>query len=106
MKDELFNDLMASANEMVEIEKGLKKPEPKHVHVYETPDVKAIRAAAGQDQKEFAKLIGASYETLKSWELGRRNPSGTAAKLLSLISHNPKEIIQLLKQTMFQEPTK
>ena len=83
---------------MVEIEQGLKQPAPEHVHVFETPDVKAIRADAGQDQREFAKLIGASYETLKSWELGRRNPSGSAAKLLSLISHNPKAVIHLLKQ--------
>lgn len=98
MRDELFEDLISSAKEMVEIEQGLKHPAPEHVHVFETPDVKAIRAAAGQDQREFAKLIGASYETLKSWELGRRNPSGSAAKLLSLISHNPKEVIHLLKQ--------
>lgn len=98
MKDELFDELMSSAREMVEIEQGRKQPAPKHVHVYETLDVKAIRAAAGQDQKEFAHLIGASYETLKSWELGRRNPSGSAAKLLRLISHNPTEMIQLLKQ--------
>lgn len=32
MKDELFADLLASAEEMVRIEKGEETPEPEHVH--------------------------------------------------------------------------
>ena len=43
MKDELFADLLASAEEMVRIEKGEEAPEPEHVHTFSEIDVKAIR---------------------------------------------------------------
>ena len=45
MKDELFADLLASAEEMVRIEKGEETPEPEHVHTFSEIDVKAIREA-------------------------------------------------------------
>ena len=48
MKDELFNDLLASAQEMVAIEKGQKTPEEGHTHSYNVVNVKAIREAAGK----------------------------------------------------------
>jgi len=37
MKDELFDDLISSAKEMVEIEQGLKQPTPEQVHQFERP---------------------------------------------------------------------
>jgi putative transcriptional regulator len=95
MKDELFKDLVASAGEMVTIENGAQKPVV--VHEYNVPDVKAIRQAAGKSQVEFAKIIGASYDTLKSWENHRRNPSGSALKLLTLINRNPVEMVKMLE---------
>lgn len=97
MKDDLFADLLQSAEEMVAIEKGETIPKPEHIHAYEMLDVKAIREASGKDRKEFATIIGASYESVKSWENHRRNPSGTAQKLLTLIKENPKQMIQLLE---------
>ena len=47
MTDELFSDLLASAEEMVAIEKGDKTPESNAVHTYDTIDVQAIREATG-----------------------------------------------------------
>jgi len=35
MKDELFDDLISSAKEMVEIEQGLKQPTLEQVHRFE-----------------------------------------------------------------------
>lgn len=98
MKDELFNDLLASAQEMVAIEKGQKTPEEGHTHSYNVVDVKAIREAAGKSRDEFAQILGTSAETIKSWETKRRNPAGPAQKLLRLIQTNPTQMVALLEQ--------
>ena len=97
MKDELFSDLQASAEEMVAIENG--EQQPSSVHHYQTLDVKAIREASGKNRNEFAEIIGASYETVKSWENRRRNPSGVTKKLLTLIQDNPRKMIELLNNS-------
>lgn len=87
MKDELFADLLASAEEMVRIEKGEEAPEPEHVHTFSEIDVKAIREATGLRQQDFAVAVGVSYDLVKSWETKRRQPTGAPRKLLLLLSH-------------------
>ncbi|MBN0987666.1 helix-turn-helix domain-containing protein [Amphritea sp. ZJ14W] len=98
MKDELFADLLSSAEEMVAIEKGEIIPDSGVVHHYETLDVKAIREASGKSRKEFADIIGASYEAVKSWENKRRNPTGPTKKLLTLVRENPRQMVAILEQ--------
>lgn len=66
MKDELFADLLASAEEMVRIEKGEETPEPEHVHTFSEIDVKAIREATGLRQQDFAVAVGVSYDWSKA----------------------------------------
>ena len=100
MKDELFEDLLASANEMVSIESGKLMPAAKFIHLYETLDVKAIREASGKDRKAFAKIIGASYDSVCSWENKRRNPAGVTKKLLTLIQDNPSYMVHKLELAM------
>ena len=95
MKDELFADLLASAEEMVRIEKGEETPEPEHVHTFSEIDVKAIREATGLRQQDFAVAVGVSYDLVKSWETTRRQPTGAPRKLLLLLQANPFIINQL-----------
>ncbi|MDO1821712.1 NadS family protein, partial [Escherichia coli] len=57
---------------------------------YELADVKAIRAQLNVSQSEMAKVLGTSLDTIKSWETGRRNPTGLAAMVLETIQGNPK----------------
>jgi len=99
MKKELFADLVASAEAMVAIEKGETKPDEAFLHRFDTVNVKKIREEAGKNQAEFAKIIGASFDTVKSWESNRRHPSGTAKKLLTLIGENPAEMIKVLEMS-------
>ncbi|WP_118986467.1 NadS family protein [Photorhabdus sp. CRCIA-P01] len=98
MKHELFADLLASAEEMVKIEKGELTPKPEHVHTFTEIDVKAIREATGLKQQEFAVAVGVSYDLVKSWESKRRHPTGAARKLLILLQVNPF-IINQIKST-------
>ncbi|WP_297196800.1 NadS family protein [uncultured Pluralibacter sp.] len=95
MKDELFADLLASAEEMVKIEKGEIEPKPERVHTFSEIDVKAIRETTGLCQQDFALAVGVSYELVKSWETKRRQPTGAPRKLLLLIQQNPCIINQL-----------
>lgn len=96
MRDELFADLLESAEEMVEIEQGIRSPNPVHVHTYSTLDVKAIRESAGVSRQELADLLCVSYDSVSSWENKRRNPSGLTRKVLSMIEHDPTKMIREL----------
>ncbi|CFQ59664.1 putative transcriptional regulator [Yersinia frederiksenii] len=89
MKDELFAELLASAEEMVKIENGELTPKPEHIHTFTDIDVKAIRETTGLKQQDFALAIGVSYDLVKSWESRRRQPVGAARKLLILLKKNP-----------------
>lgn len=82
-----FNDLKASLEEAVEIKNGDKKAS--NVTRFEVADVKAIREQLNVSQSEFAHALGTSIDTVKSWELKRRNPTGLTAKVLIAIYKNP-----------------
>ncbi len=93
MRKALFDDLIASAREAVEIHQGLRLPA--RVTRVECPDVRAIRAKAKLKQDDFATLLGVSSALVQAWEQGRRHPAGAALKLLRLIEHQPDFIHQL-----------
>ena len=76
-----FDELKASLEEAVEIKNGTKAPA--RVTRYELADVRAIRENLNITQSEMAKVLGTSLDTIKSWETGRRNPTGLAAKVLA-----------------------
>lgn len=40
-------------------------------------------------QAEFAEVVGASVDLIRSWEQKRRIPSGIALKMLCLIEREP-----------------
>lgn len=84
----MFDDLKASLEEAVEIRQGRQTAE--RVTRYEVADVKAIRAQLNVSQAEFARTMGTSVDTIKSWESRRRNPTGLAAKVLTAIQAKPE----------------
>ncbi|WP_369311086.1 NadS family protein [Providencia rettgeri] len=84
----MFNELKASLEEAIEIKNGIKKAAK--VTRYEVADVKAIREQLNVSQSELANALGTSVDTIKSWELKRRNPTGLAAKVLVAIKRNPE----------------
>ena len=88
MSDSIFNDLYASMKQAELIAKDEMKPA--NITRYEIADVKAIRSQLDVSQKELAKAMDVSIDTVKSWEQGRRNPTGLASKVLHLISKEPE----------------
>lgn len=95
MKDELFNELVASVREGGKILRGKAKPSRKFV--IETPDVRKIRASYKLSQSEFAAMMGISVKTLRNWEQGRRVPEGAARVLLQVAAKHPEVIWDVVK---------
>lgn len=89
----IFGDLQESLQQAIEIHQG--KNEPSRVTKYTLADVKALRAKLHISRRELAEAIDVSPETVKSWELGRRNPTGLTNKVLKLIEEDPKVFSQL-----------
>ncbi len=83
----IANELKASLLEAIEIKQERKTAA--RVTRYELADIKLIRAGLSVTQQEFARGLGTSVDTIKSWENGRRNPTGLAAKVLAAIQDNP-----------------
>jgi transcriptional regulator with XRE-family HTH domain len=51
--------------------------------------VKKIRIQLDYTQREFAKKLSASLDTVKSWEMGRRHPTGSHVEMLMLLTEDP-----------------
>lgn len=65
--------------------------------VYWAPRVLAMRKTMGISQRVFAKLVGVSVKTLQNWEQGRRQPSGPAAVLLTVLVMDPDAVLRALR---------
>lgn len=83
-----FDDLQESLEEAVKIKNGVTTPA--RITRYKISDIKSIRERLNVSQCEMAQVLGTSLDTIKSWETGRRNPTGLAAKVLATIQSNPK----------------
>ena len=52
-------------------------------------EIRAIRDSLGLSQAGFADFLGAGVTTVRSWELGQREPSSLARRLLGAIRDDP-----------------
>ncbi|MBE5254634.1 MAG: HTH-type transcriptional regulator [Enterobacterales bacterium endosymbiont of Blomia tropicalis] len=61
------------------------------------PEPQRLREMTGMKVDEFAKVMGVSVSSVKSWEARRTRPSATAQKLMKLLHANPYLGRQLLE---------
>jgi putative transcriptional regulator len=54
-------------------------------------DVREIRAMIGVSQPIFGQFLGVDVKTIRSWEQGRRTPSGMACRFLEEIQTSPEQ---------------
>lgn len=94
MKNDMFDELLASVQEMDEIVEGKKAAA--QVTEFPEPEVKLIREKVGLSQNRFALLIGVSKRTLENWEQGRRHPTGPAKALLRILDADPEHAVRAL----------
>jgi len=94
MKNEQFNELLASIEEAGKIKRA--DVNASRLFEFPEPDVKSIRESVGFSQSKFARLIGVSPRTLQNWEQGHRHPTGPAKVLLKLVQIDPESVFKTL----------
>ena len=55
----------------------------------------SARNSLNLTQREFARLLNVSIDTVQDWEQGRRSPRGAAITLLTVAQKHPKVLQQL-----------
>lgn len=90
----IFNDLMASVQQMDEIVRGERQPSREFT--IDAIKVREIRQVTGLSQARFAAMIDVQVGTLRNWEQGRREPTGPAKALLRAIHKDPKHVLSAL----------
>lgn len=98
MKEELFNELVASVREGGAILQG--KSKPSRTFASDGPNIKRIRALYRLSQGQFAALLGISVGTLRNWEQGRRTPDGPARVLLQVAARHPEVVWDIVRPTI------
>jgi putative transcriptional regulator len=63
-------------------------------------EVKRIRAMMGVSQPIFGQFLGVDVKTVRSWEQGRRVPSGMACRFLEEIQAAPEHWRSRLKAVL------
>lgn len=90
---ELYNDIAQGLREAIAYERGEL---PAHavrrtLKVSPLPEwmpaqIKSLRLSLSMTQRVFAEFMGVSIKTVEAWECGRNRPSGSAARLMQVIS--------------------
>jgi putative transcriptional regulator len=95
MRDDLFEELLASVQEGKEILRG--EAPASRTFEFNPIDVKRIRKGYKLTQAEFAALLGVSLRTLQNWEQGRRVPEGPARVLLQVAARHPEAVLDTVR---------
>lgn len=90
----MFDLLLQSVQEGGEILRGEK--EPASSYQVDPIDVKKLRKQLGLSRTKLAAALSVSERTIESWEQGRRNPSGSDRKLMTVIHKHPELLTELL----------
>lgn len=69
----------------------------KNGRVYTPEQLLAIsaRQSVSLTQKEFARLLNVSVDSVQDWEQGRRSPRGAARTLLNVARYHPEILEEL-----------
>lgn len=59
-------------------------------------DITALRRFVGMTQEEFARAMGISIDTVRTWERGRRRPRGAAVALIRIVARDPRVLRRLV----------
>ena len=103
MKEEKFQELLQSVEEMGQIMRGEIKPARVSKMMIRVP-VKDVRDKLGFTQKELSHLLGIGIKTIRNWEQGRRVP-GKASRILIEIASRYPDIVREVSQRVSEEET-
>lgn len=87
--------MTAEGAELFEAVKQMKAGQKGRVYTPQQLLAISARQAVKLTQKEFARLLNVSVDTVQDWEQGRRSPRGAARTLLRVVHENPEVLEKL-----------
>ena len=90
----LFESIKQGLNEAIQYEQGslpnikVDRITVAPLHAYNGVEIKEIRTSQNMTQRLFAEALGVSVKTVEAWETGTNKPSGTANRMLELLSQD------------------
>ena len=102
---ELFDDLCEGLQQAIDFEKGKGKARVKTyvlspVRHFDKGEIRNVRMAAGMTQSVFADFMGVSKKTVEAWECGRTHPTGSACRLMEVLSEHGEGSIPFVKASI------
>ena len=85
----------AEGTELLEAVRQMKKGEKGRVYTPEQLLAISARQSVKMTQKEFARLLHVSVDSIQDWEQGRRSPRGAAKTLLRVAQDHPEVLEEL-----------
>ena len=96
MTKKAFDKIMEGLTDALAHASGEDVPSDR-VHIPAEIDVKAIRAAIGLSQVQFAEAYGFSLGAVRDWEQGRRVPDQSTRAFLKVIAAEPLVVSRVLQ---------
>jgi putative transcriptional regulator len=87
--------ISAEGAELLKAVKQMKAGKKGRVYTPEQLLAISARQAANLTQKEFARLLDVSVDSVQDWEQGRRSPRGAAKTLLRVAQEHPEILEQI-----------
>ena len=89
-----FESIKQGLNEAIEYERGnlpnvkTRKIRIAPLNTYRSDEIKELRTQLQMTQRLFAEAIGVSVKTVEAWEAGTNVPSGSASRMLELLTYD------------------
>jgi putative transcriptional regulator len=87
--------MSAEGAELLRAVKQMKTGKKGRVYTPEQLLAISARQSVNLTQKEFARLLNVSVDSVQDWEQGRRSPRG-AAKTLLRVAHDHPDVLERL----------
>ena len=87
--------MSAVGAELLKAVKQMKAGKKGRVYTPEQLLAISARQAVKLTQKEFARLLNVSIDSVQDWEQGRRSPRGTAKTLLRVAQNHPEVLEEI-----------
>ncbi len=87
--------MSAEGAELLKAVKQMKAGKKGRVYTPEQLLAISARQAVNLTQKEFARLLNVSIDSVQDWEQGRRSPRGTAKTLLRVAQDHPEVLEEI-----------
>ena len=88
--------MSAEGAELLEAVKQMKAKKKGKVYTPEQLLAIAARQSVNLTQKEFARLLNVSVDSVQDWEQGRRSPRGAAKTLLQVAKQHPEVLERIV----------